>query len=111
VLPERRVERVAVGVVLREVRGRPLDSGGQRRDDRGMLGLIGDQILERRRQLRVLLGRRAKAEDLQRDQTIAGRVVRAKNGTEAAGPNLMQDAKGTTGGRRRVESGSVSVQR
>ncbi len=111
VLPERRVERVPVGVVLREVRGRPFDPGGQRRGDRGMLRLIGDQIFERCRQLRALLGRRAQPEDLQRDETIAGRVVRAKNGTEAAGPNLMQDAKGTTGGRRRVESGSVSVQR
>jgi hypothetical protein len=111
VLPERRVERVPVGIVLREVGGRPLDPRSQRRDDRGMLRLIGDQIFERRRQLRALLGRRAEPEDLQRDEAIAGRVVRAKNGTEAARPNLMQDAKGTTGGRWRVESGSVSVQR
>jgi hypothetical protein len=111
VLPERRVERVPVGVVLSEVRGRPFDPSGQRRGDRGMLRLIGGQIFERCRQLRALLGRRAKPEDLQRDETIAGRVVRAKNGTEAACPNLMQDAKGTTGGRGRVESGSVSVQR
>ena len=111
VLPERRVERVTVGVVLREVRGRRFDPCGQRRDDRGMLRLIGDQILECCRQLLALLGRGAKPEDLQRDETIPRRVVRAKNGTEAAGPNLMQDAKGTTGGRRRVESGSVSVQR
>jgi len=111
VLPERRVERVPVGVVLREVGGRPLNSRRQRRDNRGMLRLVGDQIFERCRQLCALLGRRAKPEDLQRDETIAGRVVRAKNGTEAARPNLMQDAKGTTGGRRRVESGSVSVQR
>ena len=110
-LPERRVERVPVGVVLREVRGRPFNPRGQRRGDRGMLRLIGDQIFERRRQLRALLGRRAEPENLQRDETIAAGVVRAKNGTEAAGPNLMQDAKGTTGGRWRVESGSVSVQR
>jgi hypothetical protein len=111
VLPERRVERVTVGVVLCEVRGRPFDPCGQRRGDRGMLRLIGDQIFERCRQLLALLGCGAKPEDFQRDETIAGRIVRAKNGTEAAGPNLMQDAKGTTGGRRRVESGSVSVQR
>jgi hypothetical protein len=111
VLAKRRVERVTVGVVLREVRGRRFDPCGQRRDDRGMLRLIGDQILERCRQLLALLGRSAKPENLQRDETIPRRVVRAKNGTEAARPNLMQDAKGATGGRRGIESGSVSVQR
>ena len=75
-----------------------------------MLRPIGDEIFERCRQLGALLGAPCQPEDLQRDETIAGWVVRAKNGTEAACPNLMQDAKGTTGGGR-VESGSVSVQR
>jgi len=111
VLTERGVERVAVGVILGEVRGRSLDARGQRGGDRRVMRLVGDQVLERRGQLRALLGGRAEPEDLQSDETIAGRIMRAKNGTEAAGPNLMQDAKGATGGRRRVESGSVSVQR
>jgi hypothetical protein len=111
VLAKRSVERVAVRVILGEVRGRSLDARRQRGGNRRMLRLVGNQVLERRGQLRALLGGRAEPEDLQSDETIAGRIVRAKNGTEAARPNLMQDAKGATSGRRRVESGSVSVQR
>jgi hypothetical protein len=105
------VERVSRDVLLREICVRALDSGCQRGGNSGMPRLLRDKIFKRRGKVRGLFGRQIEAEHLQRDEPTFDRIVRAEHGPEAAGPNLMQDTKGTTSGRRRVENGSVSGQR
>jgi hypothetical protein len=62
-----------------------------------MARLTGGQVLELDGELGGLLGRHVEAERLDRDQPAFNRIVRAKYGTEAAGPDLMQDSKGTEG--------------
>lgn len=76
-----------------------------------MAGLLGDELFERGGERRRLVGRQVESEDLDRDESILNRVVRTKNRSEAAGPNLMQDLEWATSGRRRVVRGSVGVQR
>ena len=110
-LPDDRVERIADDVLLREIRLFAFDAGGERGGQRGMVGLLRDDVFERGGEIGGLLRRQIEPEHLQRDQTAFDRIVRAKDGSEAAGPNLMQDSKGTARSRRRVENGSVSGQR
>lgn len=76
-----------------------------------MARLTGGQVLELDGELGGLLGRHVEAERLDRDQPAFNRIVRAKYGTEAAGPDLMQDSKGTEGSGWGLVQGSVSVQR
>ena len=74
--------------------------------------LVGGQVLELDGKLSGLLGRDlVKAERLDGDQPPLDRVVSAKYGTEAAGPDLMQDSKGTEGSGWGLVQRSVSVQR
>jgi hypothetical protein len=77
-----------------------------------MSGLIGGKILELDGKLGGLFGRELfEAEGLDGDQPSFDLIVCAKYGTEAAGPDLMQDSKGTEGSRWGLVQGSVSVQR
>lgn len=77
-----------------------------------MARLIGGQVFELDGKLGGLLWRQlVKAERLDGDQATLRGVVCAKYGTEAAGPDLMQDSKGTEGSRWGLGQGSVSVQR
>jgi hypothetical protein len=77
-----------------------------------MARLIGGQVLELDRKLGRLFGRDLiEAERLDGDQPPFDGIVCAKYGTEAAGPNLMQDSKGTEGSGWGLVRGSVSVQR
>ena len=77
-----------------------------------MARLIGGQVLELDRKLGGLFGGDLiEAERLDGDQPPLHRVVSAKYGTEAAGPDLMQDSKGTEGSGWGLVQGSVSVQR
>lgn len=74
--------------------------------------LIGGQILELNGKLGGLLGCDfVEAERLDGDEPPFNGVVSAKYGTEAAGPDLMQDSKGTEGSGWGLVQGSVSVQR
>jgi hypothetical protein len=112
VLPQRRVERLSRDVLLREIRNASLGAGGQRRGNSRVSRLIVDERFERRGQLVGLIAREVEPEQLQRDEPAVARVMRAKYGAKAAGPDLMQDLERATGGRRRVVRGSVGgVQR
>jgi hypothetical protein len=63
-----------------------------------MTGLIGGKVFELDGKLSRLLGRDLiESERLDGDQPPLHGVVCAKYGTEAAGPDLMQDSKGTEG--------------
>ena len=111
-LPKRGVERFAGDILLSQVRRHALDTGGQRGGHAGMARLIGGQVFELDRKLGSLFGRDlVEAERLDGDQPPFHGVVCAKYGTEAAGPNLMQDSKGTEGSGWGLVQGSVSVQR
>ncbi len=77
-----------------------------------MTRLVGGQIFELDGKLSSLLGCELfEAERLDGDQTSLDGIVSAKYGTEAAGPDLMQDSKGTEGSGWGLVQGSVSVQR
>ncbi len=111
-LPKRGVERFAGDILLRQVRRHALDAGRQRGGHAGMTRLIGGQVFELDGKLSRLLGRDlVETERLDGDQPPFHGVVCAKYGTEAAGPNLMQDSKGTEGSGWGLVQGSVSVQR
>ena len=111
-LPKRGVERFAGDILLSQVRRHALDTGGQRGGHAGVTRLIGRQVLELDRKLSRLFGRDLiETERLDGDQPPFHGVVCTKYGTEAAGPNLMQDSKGTEGSGWGLEQGSVSVQR
>ena len=111
-LPKRGVERFAGDILLSQIGRHALDAGGQRGGHAGMARLIGGQVFELDRKLGSLFGRDlVEAERLDGDQPPFHGVVCAKYGTEAAGPNLMQDSKGTEGSGWGLVQGSVSVQR
>jgi len=97
-LAQRGVDRFASDVLLRQVRGHALHAGRQRSGHPGMAGLIGGEVFEFDGKLSRLLGRDfVESERLDGDQPPFHGVVCAKYGTEAAGPDLMQDSKGTEG--------------
>jgi hypothetical protein len=62
-------------------------------------------------QSRDLLRNDVEPEGFDRDQAVALRIVRAKNGSENAAADLMQDAIRAEGGRRGETSGLVERQR
>ena len=89
-----------------------LHTGCQRCSHAGMTRLVGGQVFELDGKLGGLLGRDfLESERLYGDQSPFHGVVCAKYGTKAAGPNLMQDSKGTEGSGWGLVQGSVSVQR
>lgn len=57
-----------------------------------------------------LFGQKIDAEGFDGDQAIAFRFVGAKNGSENAAADLMQDAEGAEGGRRRKRARIVVIQ-
>ena len=111
VVAHRHVERLRRHVLLRAVGQRPLDPGGNRLDDGGMkerrLGGAGQRVGE---QLR-LFGNDVEAEHLDRDQAVARRLIRSKNGTKGANTDLMQHPEGAECWRRRESAWVLSGQR
>ena len=94
-MPHRDVKRLGGDVLLGQVRHIFFDTGRYRRHDRR----VGEADVDEARQciderLR-LLWRDVETKDLDRNQTVLRWVVRAKNRTENADPNLVHDAEGT----------------
>ena len=91
VVPHRHVERFGGDIFLGAVGDRPFNTRGDRFDDRRVeeagIGRARQLVSKRLR----LLGGHIEPEHLDRDQTIARRFVGAKDGTERANTNLMQD--------------------
>jgi hypothetical protein len=73
--------------------------------------LARGQVFEFDGELGGLLGRDLEAKRLDGDEPPLQRVVSTKNGTEAAGPYLMQDSEGTERSRWRLVQGTVGAQR
>ena len=109
VLADDDVERVGGDKILREIRRGVGDAGGERRGDRRMRQIGRDQLLEFGDELVRALRRKIEPEQLDRDETILFRLIRAKHGTERARADLMKNAKWTESVRRR-RAGSVRVQ-
>jgi hypothetical protein len=81
VLPQRRVERLAGDVFLREVGDPSFSARRQRGGDTGVARLLVDERFERGGQLVGLLAGEIESKQLQRDEPAVARVVRAKYGT------------------------------
>jgi hypothetical protein len=73
-----------------------------RQIDRNQLLEIGDELMH-------TLGRQIELEQLDSDETVLFLVIRAKNGAEHAGANLMENAEWSESVRVR-RAGSVRVQ-
>ena len=109
VVPHRDVQRLGRDVLLRPVRDRPLDAGGDRLDDGRMeqrgFGGAGQRVREHL----GLFGDDVEPEDLDGHQAVARRLIGAKNGTESTNTNLMQHPEGAECWRRRKALGSSLV--
>ena len=109
VLADGEVERVGGDVILGEKRGDAADAGGERRHQRRVRQIGGDQPLEFGDELMPALRRQVEFEQLDGDEPLARRIVRAKHRSQGSRTNLMKNSKRSEGVRRRSAS-SVSVQ-
>ena len=105
-MAHRDVERLGRDILLRPIRHRALDSGGNRLDDGRMEQLCLSGMRELVGQRLRLLGCDVETEDFDRDQAIARRLVGAEHRTECAHADLMQDPEGAKR-RRRSECGRI----
>lgn len=108
-LPYHHVDRVGGDKIVREVRRGVDDPGGQGRGNRRVREVGRDQLLEFGDEPVRSIRRKIQTEPLYRDELVLLRIVRAKNRTERARADLMENAKWTEGIRRR-STGSVRVQ-
>ena len=95
VLAHHDVERVGGDVILREIRDDAVDAGRDGRGDPGMSKSGFDQALELADELMHPLRRQVEAEDFDRHQAIALRLVRAKHRPQSTGTDLMKYSKWT----------------
>jgi hypothetical protein len=93
-LPQCDVERLGGHVRLGEVRDAAFETGGDRRRDHRMREFERDEPLQFRGEFLRALGRHVDAEDFDRHEPVATRVVRAKHGTLNPRANLVEDRKG-----------------
>ena len=104
------VERFGGDEVLCEIRGDAGDAGGDRRGDRRMGQVRGDQLFEFGDEPMHALRRQIEPEEFDRDEPILFGLVRPKNGAERTRADLMENPEWTECVRRR-SAGSVRVQR
>jgi len=95
--------------ILHEKRGDAGDAGGQRRGQRRVRQVQGDQRVERGDELMDALGRQIEREQFDGDEAFALRIVRAKYGTKSPGTDLMKNTKRSERVWRR-SAGSFRVQ-
>ena len=70
-LAQHDVERIADGVLLREIRGAMLEPGGDRRGNVRMIDVRGDERVELGDERGGLFGREIETKDFDRDEPIA----------------------------------------
>ena len=85
------------------------DAGGDRRRDRRVRQVRSDELLEFGDEPVHALGREIEPEELDRDEPVLLRFVRAKHRAERTRADLMENPKWTEGVRRR-SAGSFRVQ-
>ena len=110
-LAQHDVEGIADRILLGEIDRTALQS---RRDGRGDVRVIdvgGDERVQMTDERGGLLGREIETEDFDRDESIAAGLVRAKDGTERARTNLMEDPVGPECLWGKVQDGIFAVQR
>src|SRR6184192_1309989 len=83
---------------LNEVRrAARIEPGGERRSDARMRESGGDDSLQLSDELMNAFRRQLEAEEFDRDEAIALGFVRAKDGSESPGADLMENAEWTEG--------------
>jgi hypothetical protein len=110
-VPQRDVERLGRDVLLGSIRDRPLDPGGNRFDDGRVEEAGVGRYRERVCKVLGLFGSDIETEDLDGNETVAGRLIGPKDGTKRANANLVQDPEGAEGGRWSECRRIVSTQR
>ena len=108
-LSSRDVEGFGGDIILGEIGGHAHHPGRDRRHDRRVGRLDGDQPLELGDEPMDSLGRQIETKQLDRNETIVVRIVRTKDGSSDSGANLMKNPEGTEGVWR-PGAGSVRVQ-
>ncbi len=108
-LSSRDVEGFGGDIILGEIGGHARHPGRDRRDNRRVRRLDGNQPLELGDEPMDSLGRQIETKQLDGDETIVVRIVRTKDGSRCAGANLMENPEGTEGVWRRGAR-SVRVQ-
>jgi bacillithiol synthase len=111
------IERVANGVLLCEVGGAVIESGGDRGSDVRMIDVRVDQHLQLLDEIGGLFGREVETKDLDCDEPIAtfvsgiSRLVRPKDRTQRTRTNLMENPEWPERFRRKVQDRIFAVQR
>ena len=106
---KRDVERLGGDVILGQIRGHTVDSGGHGLDNGRPRQTGGDQTLEFGNELMDALGRQVELKEFDGHEALAVRIERAKHGSQRAGANLMENPEWTEGFWRR-RTRSVRVQ-
>ena len=98
VVADQDVKRVSGREFLNEVRraGR-VEAGGKRRGDARMREIGGTEPLQLSDELMNALRRKIEAEEFDRDEAIALGFVRAKDGSQSSGADLVENAEWTEG--------------
>lgn len=116
-LAQHDIERIADGVLLREVGGPEVESCGDRCRDIGMIDVRVDQRLQFPGEIRGLFRREVETKDFDCDEPIAtvvsgiGWLVRPKDRTQRARTNLMENPEWPERFRRKVQDRIFAVQR
>ena len=110
-LAQNDVERIADGVLLREIRRAVLEAGGDRRSNTRMTDVRGDQRLELGNERRGLFGGEVETKDFDRYEPIASGLVSAEDRTQRARTNLMENPEWPECFRRKVQDRIFAVQR
>ena len=93
VFANRQIQRLGSDIVLREIDGNARDARRQRYRDGRMVQLGGNQLLEFCHELMDTLGGQVQSVQLDRNQTLAPRVISAKYRPKRACTNLMKNPK------------------
>ena len=87
------IERFSADVILDEVGGDIGNTGGERRRQRRMCQVGGDQTFERADQLMDALGRQIEFEELNRNEPFAFRIVGPEHWSKSPRTDLMKNTK------------------
>ena len=93
VLPDHQIDRIGGDKFLDEIGGGAVHSGGDRRRERRVRQIGGDEALELGDELLHALRREVQGEQLDGHGPVAHGVVRPEYGAKSAGTNLMENTK------------------
>jgi hypothetical protein len=109
VFPDGEVQRIGGHIVLDQIRRDSADASRERRHQRRMGQLCGDETLELGYELVGALRRKVEFEEFDRDQALSRRIVSTIDRPQRSRADLMKNSKRSEGVGRCIAS-SVSVQ-